>query len=370
MLTVFPPVSQCIHRDVAARNVLLTDHGVAKICDFGLARDIRNDDSYIVQGNVSVQLRPTTFDQSVFLCWLSSSCIFGLTDKCTRTHRLDCLWNGCLRRASSSASTRCRAMSGPTESCCGRSFPWVSEQTSFEINRADWHFCCFDCWLFVYACLGKSPYPNVAVDTKFYKMIQDGFHMTRPDFAPPQMCANCQSSSAPQNSIYDCNTTCVSRYELMTLCWSLEPTDRPTFKLIGQLIDQLLQSSSDTSPHRSKQVKRAPVLGNVGLWLRLKKKTNLKCLFLNRSCTGTSLTSRRKRWETRWREVTMVRSDDRQVTNKDNLERDCLPDSCVTPPPLYPPRTPWQPKQPGDKEHIPAVLIILSTRNVWNTLVL
>lgn len=237
MLTVFPPVSQCIHRDVAARNVLLTDHGVAKICDFGLARDIRNDDSYIVQGNVSVQLRLTTFDQSVFLRWLSSSCIFGLTDKCTRTHRLDCLWNGCLRRASSSASTRCRAMSGPTESCCGRSFPWVREQTSFEMNSADWHFCCFDCWLFVYACLGKSPYPNVAVDTKFYKMIQDGFHMTRPDFAPPQMCANCQSSSAPQKLF-----TTVTRPVCPGMNWwpcagVWSPlTDQPSSWLVSSLI--------------------------------------------------------------------------------------------------------------------------------------
>lgn len=44
---------QCIHRDVAARNVLLTDHRVAKICDFGLARDIMNDSNYVVKGNVS-----------------------------------------------------------------------------------------------------------------------------------------------------------------------------------------------------------------------------------------------------------------------------------------------------------------------------
>ncbi|XP_061608650.1 macrophage colony-stimulating factor 1 receptor 2 [Phyllopteryx taeniolatus] len=49
----FLSTQNCIHRDVAARNVLLTDRHVAKICDFGLARDIRNDDSYIVQGNVS-----------------------------------------------------------------------------------------------------------------------------------------------------------------------------------------------------------------------------------------------------------------------------------------------------------------------------
>lgn len=44
---------KCIHRDVAARNVLLTDGGVAKICDFGLARDIMNDSNYVVKGNVS-----------------------------------------------------------------------------------------------------------------------------------------------------------------------------------------------------------------------------------------------------------------------------------------------------------------------------
>lgn len=49
------PVSlpQCIHRDVAARNVLLTSGRVAKIGDFGLARDIMNDSNYIVKGNVS-----------------------------------------------------------------------------------------------------------------------------------------------------------------------------------------------------------------------------------------------------------------------------------------------------------------------------
>lgn len=36
---------------------------------------------------------------------------------------------------------------------------------------------------------GKSPYPNVAVDTNFYKMIKDGCHMTQPDFAPVEMSA-------------------------------------------------------------------------------------------------------------------------------------------------------------------------------------
>nr|XP_014342109.1 PREDICTED: receptor-type tyrosine-protein kinase FLT3 [Latimeria chalumnae] len=44
----------CIHRDLAARNVLVTHGKVAKICDFGLARDIMTDSNYVIRGNVSL----------------------------------------------------------------------------------------------------------------------------------------------------------------------------------------------------------------------------------------------------------------------------------------------------------------------------
>uniref|UniRef100_A0A674MPJ0 receptor protein-tyrosine kinase n=1 Tax=Takifugu rubripes TaxID=31033 RepID=A0A674MPJ0_TAKRU len=155
----FLSTRNCIHRDVAARNVLLTDHRVAKICDFGLARDIQNDDSYIVQGNVRV---------------LHS---FSLVATCLKMTINDVI---------------CFILKGP----------------------------------FTMGNLFSGPYPNVAVDTHFYKMIKDGRHMTQPDFAPVEM------------------------YQLMTHCWSLEPTDRPTFKMICQLIDRLLQSNDDTN-HQS-----------------------------------------------------------------------------------------------------------------------
>uniref|UniRef100_A0AAQ5Z561 receptor protein-tyrosine kinase n=1 Tax=Amphiprion ocellaris TaxID=80972 RepID=A0AAQ5Z561_AMPOC len=165
----FLSTRNCIHRDVAARNVLLTDHHVAKICDFGLARDICNDDSYIVQGNARLPVK-----------WMAPESIF----QCVYTLQSDV---------------------------------WSYGVLLWEIFS-----------------LGKSPYPNVSVDTNFYKMIKDGGHMRRPDFAPAEM------------------------YHLMTLCWSLEPTDRPTFKAIGQLISRLLPSNKEASSHHSEQVSHVP----------------------------------------------------------------------------------------------------------------
>lgn len=46
-------VYQCVHRDLAARNVLLGENYVVKVADFGLARDVYKDDTYIKVSPVS-----------------------------------------------------------------------------------------------------------------------------------------------------------------------------------------------------------------------------------------------------------------------------------------------------------------------------
>uniref|UniRef100_A0A8C2A9P5 receptor protein-tyrosine kinase n=1 Tax=Cyprinus carpio TaxID=7962 RepID=A0A8C2A9P5_CYPCA len=63
----FLTAKNCIHRDVAARNVLLTNSRVAKICDFGLARDIMNDSNYVVKGNARLPVKWMA-PESIFDC--------------------------------------------------------------------------------------------------------------------------------------------------------------------------------------------------------------------------------------------------------------------------------------------------------------
>lgn len=86
-------VFQCIHRDLAARNILLTHGRITKICDFGLARDIRNDSNYVVKGNVSyVWVHPASPQTLELLSVLNSgrSCRNLLSSK--SCHSLEWEW--------------------------------------------------------------------------------------------------------------------------------------------------------------------------------------------------------------------------------------------------------------------------------------
>ncbi|XP_054544350.1 mast/stem cell growth factor receptor Kit isoform X2 [Talpa occidentalis] len=146
----------CIHRDLAARNILLTHGRITKICDFGLARDIKNDSNYVVKGNARLPVK-----------WMAPESIFN----CVYTFESD-VWS-------------------------------------------------YGIFLWELFSLGSSPYPGMPVDSKFYKMIKEGFRMLSPEHAPAEM------------------------YDIMKTCWDADPLKRPTFKQIVQLIEKQISDSTN-----------------------------------------------------------------------------------------------------------------------------
>ncbi|XP_074147856.1 macrophage colony-stimulating factor 1 receptor [Sminthopsis crassicaudata] len=145
----------CIHRDVAARNVLVTSSRVAKIGDFGLARDIMNDTNYVVKGNARLPVK-----------WMAPESIF------------DCVYTV-------------------------QSDVWSYGILLWEIFS-----------------LGLSPYPGILVNSKFYKLVKEGYQMAQPNFSPPNI------------------------YSIMQACWDLEPTRRPTFQQICSLLQEEMDTTS------------------------------------------------------------------------------------------------------------------------------
>uniref|UniRef100_A0A671MKF5 Mast/stem cell growth factor receptor Kit n=1 Tax=Sinocyclocheilus anshuiensis TaxID=1608454 RepID=A0A671MKF5_9TELE len=152
----------CIHRDLAARNVLLTQGRVAKICDFGLARDITRDSSYVLRGNARLPVK-----------WMSPESLFA----CVYTFESDV---------------------------------WSYGILLWEIFS-----------------LGNTPYLGIPVGSTFYKMIQDGYRMSEPVFAPSEV------------------------YEVMRWCWSADPLKRPTFKKLVERTELLLSETTKHVPSSS-----------------------------------------------------------------------------------------------------------------------
>ncbi|TMS23124.1 Mast/stem cell growth factor receptor kita [Larimichthys crocea] len=68
--------------------------------------------------------------------------------------------------------------------------------------------------------LGNSPYPGMQVGSAFYRMIQEGHRMSRPEFAPIEM------------------------YDMMLSCWSHDPLKRPSFRKLVERTELLLSENT------------------------------------------------------------------------------------------------------------------------------
>ncbi|CAL8309399.1 unnamed protein product [Lota lota] len=100
---------------------------------------------------------------------------------------------------------------------------WMSLESIFEcVYTFESDVWSYGILLWEIFSLGNSPYPGMPVDSKFYKLIKEGYRMDPPDFAPSEM------------------------YQIMRSCWDADPCQRPPFRKVVERIEQQL---SDTTKH-------------------------------------------------------------------------------------------------------------------------
>ncbi|KAL4635446.1 mast/stem cell growth factor receptor Kit isoform X1 [Arapaima gigas] len=100
---------------------------------------------------------------------------------------------------------------------------WMSPESIFEcVYTFESDVWSYGILLWEIFSLGSSPYPGMPVDSKFYKMIKEGYRMKEPEFAPRKM------------------------FEIMMSCWDADPVKRPSF---GKIVDKIEQELSDSTKH-------------------------------------------------------------------------------------------------------------------------
>ncbi|XP_060722757.1 mast/stem cell growth factor receptor kita isoform X2 [Tachysurus vachellii] len=100
---------------------------------------------------------------------------------------------------------------------------WMSPESIFEcVYTFESDVWSYGILLWEIFSLGSSPYPGIPVDSKFYKMIKEGYRMDSPEFAPSEM------------------------YEIMQSCWDADPSRRPSF---GKIVEKVEQQISDSTKH-------------------------------------------------------------------------------------------------------------------------
>lgn len=135
-----------LHGDLAARNILLCDDNVVKICDFGLARSMYKTDVYHKKGEVS--------------------------------------GNG----QSEHIERRLKIYSVVSVSQSPLPFKWLAlESISDQIFSTYSDVWSFGIVLWELFSLGKVPYPGMDADQSLYFKIKDGYRMEKPEYATQDM---------------------------------------------------------------------------------------------------------------------------------------------------------------------------------------
>lgn len=133
-----------LHGDLAARNILLCDDNVVKICDFGLARSMYKTDNYRKKGEVKMN--------EFFVPGFYFLLIFVIPNVIFHQGPLPFKWLA-------------------LESISDQVFSTYSDVWSFGIV------------LWELFSLGKVPYPGMDADQALYFKLKDGYRMEKPDFA-------------------------------------------------------------------------------------------------------------------------------------------------------------------------------------------
>uniref|UniRef100_A0A673XT44 receptor protein-tyrosine kinase n=1 Tax=Salmo trutta TaxID=8032 RepID=A0A673XT44_SALTR len=104
---------------------------------------------------------------------------------------------------------------------------WMSPESIFEcVYTFESDVWSYGILLWEIFSLG-TPYPGMLVDSKFYKMIKEGYRMDAPEFAPSEM------------------------YEIMRSCWDSNPFKRNSFSKVVERIEQQLSDTTKHVGHRS-----------------------------------------------------------------------------------------------------------------------
>uniref|UniRef100_A0A672IYD4 Vascular endothelial growth factor receptor 3 n=1 Tax=Salarias fasciatus TaxID=181472 RepID=A0A672IYD4_SALFA len=97
---------------------------------------------------------------------------------------------------------------------------WMAPESIFDkVYTSQSDVWSFGVLLWEIFSLGASPYPGVQIDEDFCKRLKDGVRMRAPDTASPEI------------------------YGIMLACWQGEPTERPTFPALVQILGDLLQDN-------------------------------------------------------------------------------------------------------------------------------